>query len=108
MSADNGIYILETPVIGEAPNGELVEIVTEYRVAHLQAVENYAWDSAHGEETGDPDIQIANAREMWPKEPIFYTRAEALAEADRVYQKVMADIGILEYGISWVRISRSY
>lgn len=37
MSADNGIYILET-------NGRVVSTEKEYRVAHLMAVENYMFD----------------------------------------------------------------
>lgn len=104
MSADNGVYILVTPLLTEAPNGELVEIATEYRVANLQAVENYVWDAAYGAETDDPDVHIANARKMWARAKVFYERIDALVEADRLTR----EYPMLEYGISFIQIPRAF
>ena len=77
MSADNGIYILQTPYsYGKC----------QYRVAYHMAVENFMWDDIKGEESQDPDVWIKNARKMWPG-PVFYTREDALKEADKLYQE---------------------
>lgn len=95
MSADNGVYILET----KRGSGK------EYRVAHLQAVENVNWDTEKGEYTNDPDIHIKNAREMWPLSlPVFTNKDEALARAFDIYEVLT----ICEYGVQTVKIDREY
>jgi hypothetical protein len=127
MSADNGIYILETPT----SDGGL-----EYRVAHLQAVENVEWSrcSIHGSDlqrgneqiykegnwvqrypnpcpecltvrgySDDPDIHIANAREMWLGDALS-SRAVALEHAADMLER----LAICEYGISFIKIPRKF
>ena len=96
MSADNGIYILATPGQG------LVR--TEYRTAYQMAVENVYWDDGKDEETNDPDVWIENARKMWGSAPVFTTRAQALIHADNQAQ----GYPVLEYGISFIHIPRTF
>ena len=98
MSADNGVYILET----KGP---------EYRVAHLQAVDNvyYSWSTAddgttNGDEVDDQDIWIMNAREMWFGAPVFTDEDEAWRAARELHDK----IDYTEYGISKIEIDRVF
>ena len=89
MSADNGIYILKT----RGP---------EFRVAHLQAIDNLDW--GRNGCTDDPDVRIANAREMWFGSPVFKTEEEAWEEARRLHSL----IEYTEYGVSMVEIDRVF
>jgi|SRR5947207_5441905 len=138
MSADNGIYILET-------NGQIVEDMKEYRVIEAQAIENIEYDknapdpmalrpnyeggeyhsvyeyrpddaahTAYREayrkkyHSSDPDVLIANAREYWGKAVVFYKKEDALAYAAVMEQKI-EELGYpLEYGISFIRIPRIF
>ena len=101
MSADNGIYILQTTT--DFPNGY------EYRVAHLLAVENYQWDDKIKNYTDDPDIQIEHARGMWKNSKVFHNRESALKEADKLYQEIMnGEFPVIEYGISFIEIPRKF
>lgn len=85
MSADNGIYILQTS--------------DGYRVAHLQAIENLFW--ANGEEQSLP--QPNNMIDMFGECQIFKTSEEAYFEAERIYRKVMeSDCPVIEYGICFL------
>ena len=79
------------------------------------AIDNLEWDpnkivtgmgrdNIHGGETDDPNIHIQNARQMWARKPVFTDRADALKEADRMLQEVE----ICEYGISFVNINRKF
>lgn len=104
MSADNGIYILET-------SG------SEFRVSMLQAVENYMWDdnlqqpdkSYCGGYSNNPDIQIVNAREMWKDCKVYSNSEDAMTEAKIIYDEIMSsDFPILEYGISFIKIDRKF
>ena len=117
MSADNGIYILETP---SKKVGEF-----EYRVAELMAIENMCWHwcSKHGDDyhfgnDGKPDCaechtgecshdecHIKHARKMWGKSKVFHAEADALIEAGKILKKIEeSDFPICEYGISFIRI----
>jgi len=96
VSADNGIYILET-------------LKGEYRVVHTQAIENYQWDAATNSETDDPDIHIINARKIWKGCSVFKTKEEARQEAESLYDEIMeSDFPVLEYGINIVKIDREF
>lgn len=95
MSADNGVYILET----KDKNGG-----KEYRVAYHMAVENYMWDHNLNRYTEDSDILIANAREMWDGAKVHQEKTDALAEAASIAES----IGFLEYGIQFVKIERIF
>ena len=97
MSADNGIYILQTK---HPKNSSKYE----YRVAHLQAVDNVSWDNDIGRPTTDEDIIIKNAREMWGGCHVFTSKAKALLKAAEMEQET----AILEYGISFIRIDRVF
>lgn len=100
ISADNGIYILQT----KKGDG------FEYRVAHLQAVENYRWDDDKHTDSDDPQIQIKNAREMWGECEVIVDRTSALQVADAMAQKILDDefCPILEYGISFIKIDAEF
>ncbi len=99
MSADNGIYILET----EGP---------EYRVAHLGAIDNLEWHEKYNITTqkmeyfedDNPDLMIINARKMWAKSPVFADSSSALNRAWNIEK----EIGYTEYGICHIRIPRKF
>lgn len=93
MSADNGIYILQT----RGP---------EFRVAHLQAVDNvyYCWDGNSGDTTDDPDVWIVNARSMWYNCEVYINEDEAWEKA----RKLQEEIDYTEYGISKIEIDREF
>lgn len=80
MSADNGIYILET----DGP---------EFRVKHLQAVEDVYGDTDHD--------TLRNAQAMWREAKVFTEKTAAYLEADRQAE----GCDVLEYGISVIRIA---
>lgn len=98
MSADNGIYILKTPVLGGF----------EWRVEHLQAVDNYSWDDEKNEHTINSHIQIKNAREMWKDSPVFFTEKEAEAYAFNMLDIYQDEGGYVEYGIQRVNIFEEF
>ena len=98
MSADNGVYILQT----KGP---------EFRVKHLQAIDNvyYCWGynedgTIKGGETDNQDIWIVNARQMWFGAPVFTSEEEAWKHAREVYEV----ISYVEYGIGKIEIDRDF
>lgn len=97
MSADNGIYILET----EGP---------EYRVRHLQAIENLNYDRENKVDTNSSRVMIENARRMWRNCKVFTDRDKALREADRQAGEILNDpiCPILEYGICSIKIDEKF
>ena len=101
MSSDNGIYILQTKDL----NGE-----PEYRVKHLQAIENVDWDDKKKDHTNNDDIRIVNAREMFKDAPQFASEVLAFKHASAVYDEIMKDeyYPIVEYGISKIKIDRVF
>lgn len=95
MSADNGIYILETNTEKEG--------VTEFHVSHLQAVDNYTWDHINNGHTENEDVHIFNARRMWTG-PVYKNREDA----EKYAQELSGEFDILEYGIISIRINRVF
>ena len=95
MSANNGVYILQTP----SREGGY-----EYRIKHLQAVRNVYWDTGNSEETNDQDVWIRNARMMWAGCRPYTNKQDAFLEADKIY----STIDSLEYGICIIKISRVF
>lgn len=96
MSADNGIYILET-------------IGPEYRVAHLQAIDNLAYDESapKGSErynSKNPDVLIKNARKMWQNCQVFTSEERAMKSA----MEMLKDCCVCEYGICYIKIDRKF
>lgn len=98
MSADNGVYILQT----RGP---------EFRVAHLQAIDNvyYSWGykedgTIDGGDTDNQDIWIMNARQMWFGAPVFTDEDEAWKAAREIHDSV----DFTEYGISKIEVDREF
>lgn len=91
MSADNGIYILETPS-KKSKSGY------EYRVAHHQAIDNIYWGK--NSSSDDPKVWIENCRKWWEGCEVYTDKGSAFAEASRQAD----DCDILEYGISVIPI----
>jgi len=91
MSADNGIYILQT----DGP---------EFRVQHCQAIENINWDHVNKCYTEKQDVWIRNAREMFETAPVFTDKGKALLFAMECSEKY----SILEYGIQPIEIARKF
>ena len=91
MSADNGIYVLETA----GP---------EYRVAELQAIENLHLNPATCDWTNDPKILKLNAEEMFGRAKLFTSRDEALDFAWDLAEQILENYGILEYGVSEINL----
>jgi len=89
MSADNGIYILETP------DGN----VFEYRVAHCQAIENLTY----AEQNGDPEYVVR----LFGDSEVFYDKTSALIAADKQAQEIM-EWAPLEYGISTISLPHKF
>jgi hypothetical protein len=88
MSADNGIYILKSPVHKDIP-GEF-----EFRVTHAMAIDNITYR---------PDCEGFNSEELikyFGDCDVMYKRTEALVEADRQAQ----NCPILEYGIQFINL----
>jgi len=91
MSADNGIYVLQT----DGP---------EFRVQHCQAIENINWDVDAKDYTEDEDVTIVNARELFKGAPVFTDEGEALKFAS----KCSKEYHILEYGIQPIKIGKKF
>ena len=95
MSADNGIYILVTP------KGDKFE----YRVAHLQAVENLYYSGQYMDIiTDDPALHIIEARKMWGFSKVFFNKDKALREAVEIWDRKT----VVEYGIQFIEIDREF
>jgi hypothetical protein len=88
MSADNGIYILETQI----PETDL----REYRVAHAQAIDNLYYDVETGEHRHNFIPQVAF--QYFGKCEVFFDPEEALTYANGLAE----EYPILEYGVSYL------
>lgn len=95
MSADNGIYILET---NHKEGGH------EYRVAHQQAIDNLSWSEETASDTEDENIHIKNARGMFSDSPVFIDGSLAWEFANNLSK----EYEILEYGIQQIKINRIF
>ena len=91
MSADNGIYILQT----DGP---------EFRVQHCMAIENINWNDDAGDYTEDQDVWIKNARVIFKNAPVFTDEDKAAAFA----VKCSKEYSILEYGVQPIKIDRKF
>jgi hypothetical protein len=117
MSADNGVYILQSK--------------DGFRVTHAQAIENIYWQYTCCD---NPDVVEIDTEDIYYHErclncgqedssgkmtnkinpkflkmyfgdsKIFATSEEAMNEAVRIYEEIIADdFGICEYGIQYIR-----
>lgn len=118
MSADNGIYILQS--------------LDGYRIIHAQAIDNLYWwaeccvnpniiedgleqdnffhDICKNCNAKDPEFEKRDELnpkmllEYFGKCTVYDTQKEVLEEAVNIYEEIMNDdIGIIEYGISYIR-----
>ena len=88
MSADNGIYILVTPITDSK--------VFEYRVAHCQAIENIDYDPKY------LNLYFGECS-------VFLTKTDALREAAKQEEEIMTGpMPILEYGIQFIRLNTPF
>ncbi len=85
MSSDNGVYVLKTRK-GEG---------YEYRVAHLNAIDNLDYDCS------TPEDIMTNARQMWRNREVFKHKVDALLAA----HELADDIDLLEYGVSFIKLT---
>jgi len=94
MSADNGIYILKTPV---DKNGAF-----EWRVAHAQAIESIYYKN----EEGNPEYVV----QFFGKAPVFTNREEAVKLANKIEAHILMDdfCPIVEYGICEIELPHSF
>jgi hypothetical protein len=85
MSADNGIYILQSK--------------DGFRIAHAQAIENIYWNFEKKELTDEINPKILY--DYFHKSPVFKTVEEVTKEAIRIYEEIIQDdfCPIVEYGI---------
>lgn len=87
MSANNGVYILKSPVHPDAD-------VFEYRVVHAMSIENI---------TNEPDTKGFNTEQLrryFSKCVVFHNKTMALCVADEVVQ----ECGFVEYGIQSISL----
>ena len=90
MSADNTIGILVT----RNRKGEGLE----FRVAHVQAIENLTWGPDYPSGP-NPALNREYARLLFGDAPYFTEEAAAWRYAFKLERKILADFGILEYGV---------
>lgn len=91
MSADNGIYILQT----EGP---------QFRVSYQFAIDNLCWDDKKKTSSSDPDVMIENARKIFKNATVFNNKDEAFLFA----LDEASNIPFLEYGVSFISIPRKF
>ena len=102
MSADNGIYILETL----APNND----GKEYRVVHAQAIENiFYFDPERGYTQGDEGDDMELVLYFGGSE-VFYNEEAAWNKAREIADEIENDDwgGYLEYGMSAIRLNKVF
>lgn len=85
MSADNGIYILQSPVA----NSDAIE----YRVAYASAIDNVGYY-----EEGSPSC-IAMENAYFGDSEVYLSADAALSRARQLEKEYTDNLGYLEYGI---------
>lgn len=99
MSADNGIYILVTPIKSD-------DYVKHYRVIHCQSIEDIYWDADKKRMTDE--IQPAMLREKFGTVQPFDGQATARDRAFEMAREIH-DGGLpLEYGISEIHYDKPF
>lgn len=97
MSADNGIYILETP--RNNSKGE----AKEYRVIEAQAIDNLSFEIPDGLDVNPKALIIYFGNSF-----VYDNKIEALERAVRIEDEYFDHGVILEYGISFIRLSHPF
>ncbi len=94
MSADNGIYILKTK--------------DQYRVAHLQAIDNVSWSAIDGDWQNNKSTKgkcvPTRVVEMWGD--CKFTRDED--KALRLAHKWASNLPICEYGVNIITYNKTW
>jgi len=94
MSADNGVYILKTK--------------DQYRVAHLQAIDNVSWSIIDGDWQNEKRIRgkcvPTRVVEMWGK--CKYTRDESVAL--KIAHRWASSLPICEYGVNIITYNKTW
>ena len=98
MSADNGIYILATPISHSS--------LKQYRVVHCQNIEDIYWDTEQKREAGE--IQPAMLREKFGNVEPFTNVAAARNTAFDMAKKIHDDGLPFEYGISEIDYDKPF
>jgi hypothetical protein len=99
MSADNGIYILESISPLSNDNDDPTH---EYRVIEAQAIDNIFYHPDSGPEDTPYHPHLV---QYFNQSQIYQTKDEAYTEAQKMYDRIMDDdYGIIEYGISEIHI----
>lgn len=99
MSADNGVYILETNIKDSFEK--------EYRVAHATAVENIEWsDKIYDDKEitfGDCYLVLLFGCSK------IYNKKDSQIEAFQIYEDIIrSDFPICEYGISVIVLDKEF
>jgi hypothetical protein len=102
MSADNGIYLLETPAVKGSKK-------KEYRVIHAQAIDNIYWDENcpnNNNSEGNPSQVVA----YFGNTTAFNDAETAWGYAREIEKKILSDdyCPILEYGISSIKLPHPF
>lgn len=94
MSADNGIYILKTK--------------DQYRVAHLQAIDNVSWSIIDGDWQNRKETKgkcvPTRVIEMWGK--CKYTRNENVAL--KIAHRLASNLAICEKGVNLITYNKAW
>lgn len=94
MSADNGVYILKTK--------------DQYRVAHLQAIDNVSWSIIDGDWQNEKRTRgkcvPTRVVEMWGK--CKYTRDESVAL--KIAHRWASSLPICEYGVNIITYNKTW
>lgn len=100
MSEDNGIYILRTKRTRKETSPGCWERSEEhyvYRVAEVQAIDNFNWYQNN---------QLYNLgaymQDLWGNSKVFLSKEEALIEASKIESEIKKSFLVLEYGISCI------
>ena len=94
MSADNGVYILRTTTPKKC--------VFEYRVAHLQAIENISSNKLESKKWASV------VKDYFGNSMVYSTREGAWEKAGKIYDTIVNGGDICEYGIVEIHVNRRY
>jgi len=94
MSADNGVYILESPIFGTAPDGTLVHVADEHRVAYAGAIENI----------DDPTEGLKYEVILFGESLVYYNKQEAILWAHKIADNCV----YLEYGVRVIKRDHAF
>jgi len=96
MSADNGIYILES----EGP---------EWRVVHAQAIENINWNPETRTTCDSSFFNNDELKSYFGRCEVFTSKDDAVRAALAIEGEIaQSDFPVLEYGISFIHLPRKF